>query len=402
MVKVSIIIPVYNTEQYLRQCLDSVIAQSLKEIEIICVDDGSTDGCARILDDYVKKDFRIMVIHQGNSGAAAARKKGISVASGEYVGFIDSDDWVEQEMYEKLYLLAIENDVDLVSSGYLKEGNYTTIQYDNVEEGIYKKERIQSLRDNVIYNTKTKALGMSGSMCCKLYKADLLKKLKNEMPDGMVFSEDKMCNLLYALNCNSICVIKQAYYHYRMQKDSVVHTSHKDYLIQVDKVYQFLIKLYQHENFSPVMRLQAELYITELLMHGINQRMGFENRNLFWIDPYWLEALPEASRVILYGGGELGEKYHRQLSSRGDLKYVGCVDYGYERYSSSNFEVCSPVILRETEYDYIVITIKNPGKAEEVRERLKQDGIEEKKILWFEQKEIFWKYAEADGLLSRE
>lgn len=400
MVKVSIIIPVYNSEQYLRECLDSVIAQSLKEIEIICVDDGSTDNCPQILEEYANKDFRIMVLHEKNSGSAAARKKGISLASGEYVGFVDSDDWIDQEMYEKLYSYAVEGGVEFVSSGYIKEGNYTTIQYDNVEEGIYRKEEIHKLRNNAIYNMQTKALGMSGSMCCKLYKADLLKKLKDEMPEGMAFSEDKMCNLLYVLNCNSAHVIKQAFYHYRMQKDSVVHTPRVDYLMHVDKVYQFLIKLYQHVNFSHIMRQQAELYIIELLVHGINQRMGFENRNLFWIDPYWLDEIPEASRIILYGGGELGEKYHRQLAGRKDLVYAGCVDYGFERYSGEDFAVCSPEILQEAEYDHIVITIKNPGKAAEVRERLIQDGVEEEKILWFEQKEIFWKYAEADGLLE--
>lgn len=400
MIKVSIIIPVYNTEKYLHECLDSVIAQKLREIEIICVNDGSTDNCSQILDDYAKRDSRIVVINERNSGSIAARKAGISVARGEYIGFVDSDDWIEQTMYEKLYLLAVENNVDLVTSGYYREGNYTTVQLDNIKEGVYYKDKIEKFRSKIIYNMEEKALGISGSMCCKLYKTDILKRIQEEVPDSLIFSEDKMCNLLFALNCTSVYVLKEAYYHYRMQPSSVVHTSRMNYLIYVNEVYQFLIKLYQHPNFLHNMRVQAELYITELLIHGINQRMGFENRNLLWIDPYWLDYIPNGACVALYGGGELGEKYKCQMSVRPDLTYAGCFDYEFEKYYTSEQMVKSPLELERMSYDYVVITIRNPQKAKEMKKYLIKDNICAEKILWFEQKDIFWKYAEANGLLG--
>ncbi|EGY4797931.1 glycosyltransferase [Campylobacter coli] len=110
---VSIIVPIYNVEKYLRQCLDSIIAQTLKDIEIILVNDGSTDNCGVICDEYALKDKRIQVIHKTNAGLGAAYNTGLEMASGEYIGFVESDDWIEPNMYEELYTKAKETDVDV-------------------------------------------------------------------------------------------------------------------------------------------------------------------------------------------------------------------------------------------------------------------------------------------------
>lgn len=114
MVKISVIIPVYNTSQYLRRCMDSVVQQSLKEIEIICVDDGSTDESRQILLEYHKADERVTVISQENAGAGAARNKGMQYATGKYISFLDSDDFFEETMLEKAYELAEQDEADFV------------------------------------------------------------------------------------------------------------------------------------------------------------------------------------------------------------------------------------------------------------------------------------------------
>lgn len=105
MTKVSIIVPVYNVEKYLKRCLDSLVNQTLKDIEIICVNDGSTDGSLAILDEYVRNDDRIVVINQENSGQSVARNRGIDVAKGEYIGFVDSDDWVSEDYLKSCIIL---------------------------------------------------------------------------------------------------------------------------------------------------------------------------------------------------------------------------------------------------------------------------------------------------------
>ena len=104
--KVSIVVPIYNVEKYLDRCIQSLLAQTLKEIEIILVDDGSDDGCAQICDQYAERDSRIKVVHKKNGGLDSARKAGIAIASGKYVGYVDGDDWIEPFMYERMVELA--------------------------------------------------------------------------------------------------------------------------------------------------------------------------------------------------------------------------------------------------------------------------------------------------------
>lgn len=118
--KVSVIIPVYNVEKYLEQCLDSVVNQTLKDIEIICVNDGSTDSSLEILQGYARKDARIIVVSKPNSGYGATMNIGISNASGEYIGIVESDDFIEPDMYEKLYTEAKNDDLDLVRCQYFQ------------------------------------------------------------------------------------------------------------------------------------------------------------------------------------------------------------------------------------------------------------------------------------------
>src|SRR5574344_661413 len=115
--KVSIIIPVYNTEEYLDECLQSLINQTLKDIEIICIDDGSTDCSAEILHEYSLKDSRIKVLKQRNYGQSAARNKGLMFANGEYISFLDSDDFISEDMLEKLYCKAKEQNTDITMCG---------------------------------------------------------------------------------------------------------------------------------------------------------------------------------------------------------------------------------------------------------------------------------------------
>lgn len=110
---VSVIVPVYNVEKYLKKCVDSIINQTLKDIEIILVDDGSTDNCPSIIDEYARNDDRVIAIHKENGGQGSARNKGLDISSGDYIGFVDSDDWIDSNMYEQLYISAQKENADI-------------------------------------------------------------------------------------------------------------------------------------------------------------------------------------------------------------------------------------------------------------------------------------------------
>lgn len=395
--KVSIVIPVYNTAEYLPECIDSIRRQTLKEIEIICVDDGSTDGSSDILDEYALRDDRIRVIHKDNGGPASARKEGLRAANGQYIGFVDSDDWIEEDMYELLYQKAENQRVDIVTCGFFLEGNYTTMHMDTVPQGLYAGEDMRELREKAIYNLEEKSSGLKASLCYKLFKKDLICEAQYKIPDEITMADDKMCLLTALLECNSVYVCHKALYHYRIRENSIVHSGSAEYLLKVYAVYKYLGGLFEHSCFTKNMRWQAELYITELLYKGINLLLGFENKNLLWVDPYWLDAIPAGSGIILYGAGDLGRKYRRQLQSRSDLEYITCIDFSYENLNTEEFIVESPDAVSNYVYDYIIITIKNPKKAQEVKKDLERLGIADDKILWFSQADFFWRFAQADG-----
>lgn len=390
MVKVSVIIPVYNTKKYLEKCLDSIVNQTLRDIEILCVNDGSTDGSGYILEMYAEKDSRIKIINKENGGLVAARKTGVCAAQGTYVGYVDSDDWIEPDMYEKLYEFVEKHNADMVSCGYFLEGNYTSIHLDTVEGGLYDKKKIVDLRNNLIYCPEKRETGLRGSLCCKLFRREMLQTVQLEVPEEITMAEDKMCLLHYMLHCNSVYVLKEPLYHWCIHSESMSHKADTSYLLKVNEVYKYLVTLYQHENFTEKMRAQAELYITELLVLGINNRLGFQHKNLLRIDPYWLDEIPSESKVAVYGGGDVGEQYMRQMKRRQDVliaEYFG-------------FEIPTKEKLQSLTFDYILIAIKNQGKAVQVKEQFMELGVAEEKILWFAQPEVYWKYAEAEGMLG--
>lgn len=401
MPKVSIIIPVYNTENYLVKCLESVRNQTLMDIEIICVDDGSTDSSSGILDKYAGLDSRIKVIHKENGGLVSARKAGVAIASGIYTGYVDSDDWIEADMYEQLYHIMLEKETELVTCGYFLEGNYTTTHLDTVEEGFYDKEKMSYLRDNTIYRMECRETGLRGGLWCKLFSTALLKKVQEKIPDEISVAEDKVCLLRYMLECSSVYVLKRPLYHWVIRQESMSHQStglHNDYLIKVNHVYHFFQDLYRHPCFTDNMRFQAEVYIIELIFLGINRRMGFQNRNMLWIDPYWMDKLPLNARIVLYGAGDLGEKYRKQLYSRRDIEVVAMIDEQYEGNFRTGDQVESPDKLYELQYDYIVITVKNKEKAESIKEGLLGRNIPEDTVIWCEQPEAYWRFIEAEGI----
>ena len=117
MNEISIIVPIYNVAEYLEECIQSILVQRMNSIEIILVDDGSTDGCAELCDFYAEKDRRIIVIHKENGGLVSARKEGLKRATGKYIAYVDGDDWIEPNMFEKMYHILLEENVDIIMCG---------------------------------------------------------------------------------------------------------------------------------------------------------------------------------------------------------------------------------------------------------------------------------------------
>ncbi|MGM9600100.1 MAG: glycosyltransferase [Faecousia sp.] len=227
MPKVSIIVPVYNAESELKKSVDSILTQTETALEVILVDDGSKDNSLKICRQYANTDSRVRVIHQENAGVSAARNAGIAAAEGEYIGFVDSDDWIEPEMYAKLLAQAQEADADIVMC------DATTV-YD---DGRTQADTITQLSGNRILEksdfTPSLLLEMAGSACRCIYKSDRhsdkLRKQPLAFPLGVKFSEDRIFNLYAFGQANKVSYLKESYYNRFVNVKSAVHRFHEDY-----------------------------------------------------------------------------------------------------------------------------------------------------------------------------
>lgn len=215
----SIIIPVYNAEKYISSCIDSIRNQTFSDFELILVDDGSTDSCGMICDDYRKLDSRIKVIHQSNSGVSSARNRGIEEARGQFVAMVDSDDTLDKDMYSILINTAISNDVDLVICG-IEE-----VCGDKVIVRSYNLPDNQVLNENDIINrvlaSDFTSENIINSICNKLYKRELIESQYLQFP-SRVRGEDWLFNINYLKVAKSAIYIDKPLYHYQRHDDSAM------------------------------------------------------------------------------------------------------------------------------------------------------------------------------------
>lgn len=209
---ISIIVPVYNMELYLRKCLDSIKSQSFTDWECILVDDGSTDSSPTICDEYASDDPRFKVIHKKNGGLSSARNTALKVASGQYIGFVDADDWIDPDMYQSLYNNIISHDAELAQIGYRKEykGRHSTKHLTNSHKVINGKEAMREIGmdrlPNYVWN--------------KLHKRSIINC---DFPEGRNF-EDIYVYSKWLENVNIMVLDPTILYHYRMRKGSIIHS----------------------------------------------------------------------------------------------------------------------------------------------------------------------------------
>lgn len=241
--KVSVIIPVYNTEKYLEQCINSITSQTLKEIEIIIVDDGSKEECATLCDSLAKTDDRILVIHKENAGPGLARNTGMEAANGEYIGFVDSDDYIKPQMYDNLYNAALKTNADLVISGisfvggntFGKNGEYSEKQY-FPKETLFENDDIKELLLGVVgalpHEMDDSRYGVS--TCKNLFKRSLITNKKIEfLSERKVMSEDAIFMIDFIKNIQKAVGIPGAFYCYRRNDESFSKSYRKDRFLMV-------------------------------------------------------------------------------------------------------------------------------------------------------------------------
>ena len=263
--KISTIIPVYNTSKYLKKCIDSIINQSIgfDNIELILVNDGSTDDSEKIIKTYLKKYKNIKYIYQENSGQAVARNKGLKIASGEYVSFIDSDDYIDLNMYQSLYDIAIEKKLDIVTCDYtfIKENGNEYVSFDFTDD---------SNKNFIIMNT---------GPCNMIIKKEILDREKFKFPEGIIYED---LATIPALGIDSkIFHVNKSFYNYLIRKSSTMNkTAYSDKLEDVFISLNNLYDIFKHKKALKKYSSEIEfLYIRRLMMSASLRFISYGDPN---------------------------------------------------------------------------------------------------------------------------
>lgn len=377
---ISVIVPIYNVAPYLEECIESIINQTYSNLEIILVDDGSTDSSGTICDKYAAMDKRIVVMHKENGGLVTARKAALAVAKGKYVSFVDGDDYIEPDFCEVLYNEIREKDIDFVQCTGIEEGGIggavflpryvedQCVVFDR-KEVIHRFFRCYFRHEDYI----------SVNIWNKLFVREFIKENYASVPDFQQFGEDFLCICECLLHCRSFASIDKRLYHYRIREDSLSRDLSEKQLAKICDVTILLkIKLLEQDCYFP----EVESFLNEWFLGNLYYYMEIviaERMNIYHF-PDIRQLM--GKRIVLYGAGNVGRSYYNCLSLYSRIKIVAWADKKAERISCHEMQLITPDSIITKDYDILLIAVENESIAEEIRQGLIEQGVKEEKILW--------------------
>ncbi|SEA10600.1 Glycosyltransferase involved in cell wall bisynthesis [Pseudobutyrivibrio sp. ACV-2] len=380
---ISVIVPMYNAESSIEKCVNSIVNQTYKNIEIILVNDGSTDSTLEKCTELAACDSRIRIINKENGGQQSARNEGIKNVKGEYIGFVDADDWIDCNMYENLILM-IENN-DIVSSS-IKRVNSNTNQIeiwnDNLAEGVYRVNDDYLQNNLIIYSHYSggKVIGgITNNMVNKLYRSDVVKNIFNKLQEVILDEEDFYFNILAILNSASICISHRAFYNYVINTNGMSQKSNENYIAERAILYRNIKhEIEKFNNVSMLIQLQRRISY-ELVSAGV--KMGFSDCAL--LPMYSCEMIDQIynKRIIIFGLGNVGKSYIKILKENNKCQVLGYLD-NKERCTYEGVQPLDMNELMKIDYDYIVCSVDSKMQADEMWNQLKTIGIDDEKVIW--------------------
>lgn len=271
---ISIIVPVYKAEEYLKRCVDSLLQQTYPQIEVILVDDGSPDASPALCDAYQRQDQRVRVIHKENGGLVSAWQAGVTVSRGEYLCFVDSDDWVDECMIEEMaaYVSPEEGDhKEIICCNFLIERpNRTTPHYHGLAAGVYQGERLErEIKDNLLGHENR---WISMSRCMKLFSRSLIEENIKYCHPSITMAEDVNITLPALLDCKRVVIMKEAlYYHYFCHSQSMVHKYDARMYQGIRTLYHVIQEIYCKKGRKNGQKQAEKEYIYLLLLAVKNE-----------------------------------------------------------------------------------------------------------------------------------
>lgn len=244
----SIIVPIYGVEAFLPQAIESVLAQSVSDWEMILVDDGSKDGCGKICDDYAERDRRIRVIHKENGGLVSARQAGANASRGRYILNVDGDDYIEPTLLEAVQHAVLETEPDIVAFNMIRvseTGELLGRLCNGSPSGLYQGSALQELRGKVLFERRRNSMNCYDSaviygICAKAMKRELYVPLQNQVPRSIRCGEDVAVTVPAVCRCKTLLLIDESGYRYRVRGDSMVNSFYQGELQSLEELLLFL------------------------------------------------------------------------------------------------------------------------------------------------------------------
>lgn len=375
---ISVIVPVYNIEAYIEQCVRSICSQTYQELEIILVDDGSTDKSGMLCDCLAKRDQRIRVLHKEHKGNATARRDGVNNSKGKYIGFVDGDDWIDRDMYESLYQFAMEYKAEMITSAGYREylqGTGSALLADNLPEGIYDMSDSSNLLLNNIFPVGfNRKYAPNGAIWNKLYKREIIVDVLNCFEDNFTVFEDNVINIAAILRASKVYVQHQPFYHHRERENSITYRWDEHVYEHLSKAYFYLKEIIGKSEHREMLWNQLDGYMIHHILHCVPIFLG----GRYSIPTYVFDTRlfsPE-SKILLYGAGAVGKQYRKWIDMLHICHIVKWVD-------KNNYVGVDGIdSIKESAFDYVLIAVKQKNVAEEIKNELCNYGIEESKIIW--------------------
>ena len=388
MSSISVIVPIYNSIEFLKQCIDSITNQTYKDLEIILVDDGSNDGSELLCDEYAAKDKRIKVLHKKNGGLVKARKDGFNASTSKLIGFVDSDDWLEPDMYEKLFRCFNLYNSDIVMCGRFEDSSTSNPVFHGIEEGLYEgRDLISKVFPRMIVNERFFEWGLFPSYWDKLFKREVIEKYILSVDEKIVMGEDAAGVYPCILNARSIYVLRECLYHYRQSENSMVKKTEEPE--KERNRFKALYKTTQRvfDNGKDIYDLSEQWKKYLLFLMTPRADVLYEDLDkLEYLFPF--PKVKKGDRIVIYGAGLWGKRLLNYLEKTSFCEVVAISDRNYENLRKKGLRVISPDDIKNFQFDSIVLPISY-AKTREVIYKELSSKLPDATIYEPDQEEIF-------------
>lgn len=370
---ISVIVPVFNVAPYLNKCIASVASQTYRNLQIILVDDGSTDESGEICDSFAGCDERIKVIHKENAGCDSARKAGMRVADGKYVAYLDGDDWIEPDMYETLLCYAKKYDVCVVESGVFLGDSKEKKRLPFLPEGMYAGARFDKVvAPRLVFSGRFFRHGVSPYLFSKLFRHDVVYNYQMSEATDTMLADDFLVALPAIAKTRSLYVSDACFYHYSTRWGSNKRASDFRLLDVIGNNFWRWVSMFPSG-------YERQMVYTILYFLIWKTPESLDAGKELCLIPYG--GIRRGSRVVLYGAGAVGCILERYIRQSGCLELIAWVDRDFADLQCTGKNIVSPGEITSLDgFDYIVIAVLIAGVHEQIKHDLLDLGVDNEKI----------------------